>query len=688
MSARASVNWVARALRLSLAMVVVEFAVAASPALADLTTKPARTWGTNGRVNAILPVGDRVFVGGSFSAVLDTTGRSYPAKNFAVFSATTGAADLNYGVGANNAVFTLATDGASTLYIGGAFGTISSPGGTLARSGVAAVNIATGAVSSWAPSVASGQVDALVYGSGSVYAAGNFTSMTGTAGTVSPHAYIAKISAGTGAVDTAFSTAPDSRTRSLNVAGDGSGNLFIGGDFLSVSGVAKTRALAAVSLTTGAVSTTFAAASTNQTNLSPVYDIISDTSRVYVAAAGSGGACTALSVMTGALVWTDHSNGNMQSVRLIGPTLYCGGHYGGTSSFLGATRQKLAAVVASTGALLPFNPKINSSLGTWSLGTQPGDPNLYLGGDFTKVTALAQPHFAIFLDTTRQGPPQPPGGLAAQLGNGSVQLSWSVPSSNGGDTISSYFVYRGTTPGGENTVNALARLSGTTLSYTDSAVTNGTTYYYEVAAANSFGRSSPSGEVSARPGTVTVTPPSAPLSVVATNPPGTIELDWNPPANTGGAPVQSYNVYRGLSPGGEGTTPYATGVTTTAFSDQLNLVAGTTYYYRVTAVNVAGESPLSAEVSAVELPGKPGPPVLSGSLITGGVHLSWTVPPDGGSPITKYVLLQDSVKLDGSIPPSTTTYDVPTTGPTDVHLYQVKAVNAEGGGQLSNKVTI
>lgn len=684
-------NRTARSLLVTVAVVAAQFAVGAPPAWADVATKPARTWGTNGRVNAVLPIGDRIFVGGTFTSVIDTSGRSYPARNLAVFSATTGAADLAFGVVTNNSVFALATDGASTLYLGGTFGTVTN-GGTASRSGLAAVDITTGAVSSWAPSVSGGQVDALAYsaGTGSIYAGGNFASVVGAGGTFSPNGFIAKIAAVTGAVDTGFSTAPSGRVRSLNVAADGSGRLFLGGDFLSVSGASRSKSLAAVGLATGAVSAGFVPEATNQTKLAPVFDITSDLNRVYVAAGGSGGACTALAVATGDLVWTAHSNGNMQSVRLIGPTLYCGGHYGGTGSFLGANRQKLAAVVAATGALLPFNPKVNTPLGVWSLGTQLGDPNLYIGGDFTKVTRVAQPHFAMFLDTTLQGPPQAPGGLVAQPADGSVRLSWSVPSSDGGQTIKSYLVYRGTSPGGENMANPLARLrSSTSVTYTDSAVTNGTTYYYVVVAQNSLGRSDPSNEASARPGaSVSLTPPSAPLSLVATNPPGTIELDWNPPADNGGAPVQSYNLYRGLWPGGQGATPYATGVTGTAFSDQFGLVAGTTYYYTVTAFNAAGEGPPAGEVSAILQPGKPGPPVLSGSAVTGGVRLSWTAPPDGGSPILKYVLLRDSVRLDGSIPGSQTTYDVPTTGPTDVHVYQVKAVNAVGGGQLSNKVTI
>jgi hypothetical protein len=173
--------------------------------------------------------------------------------------------------------------------------------------------------------------------------------------------------------------------------------------------------------------------------------------------------------------------------------------------------------------------------------------------------------------------------------------------------------------------------------------------------------------------------------VAATNPPGTIQLDWNPPATDGGAPVTAYTVYRGTAPGTEDPTPYAAGITGTSFTDLYNLAAGTTYYYTVTATNLIGEGPAATEVSATEQPGKPGPPVLTGSLNAGGVHLSWTAPPGGGSPILKYVLLQDNVKLAANLAPIQTTYDVVTTG---VHIYQVKAVNAVGGGQLSNKVTI
>ena len=71
------------------------------------------------------------------------------------------------------------------------------------------------------------------------------------------------------------------------------------------------------------------------------------------------------------------------------------------------------------------------------------------------------------------------------------------------------------------------------------------------------------------------------------------------------AGATTYNVYRATTPGGEGTTPYATGIVGTNYTDQ-NVTSGQTYEYEVTAVDSSGESPRSAEVTAV-----PGVDVLS-----------------------------------------------------------------------------
>src|SRR5262249_22755744 len=71
------------------------------------------------------------------------------------------------------------------------------------------------------------------------------------------------------------------------------------------------------------------------------------------------------------------------------------------------------------------------------------------------------------------------------------------------------------------------------------------------------------------------------------------------------AGAASYSLYRGTTPGGEGATPFKTGVTATSFTDS-QVTAGTQYYYQVTAVNAAGaESARSNEVPATAQPPVP-----------------------------------------------------------------------------------
>src|SRR3954462_3295835 len=88
-------------------------------------------------------------------------------------------------------------------------------------------------------------------------------------------------------------------------------------------------------------------------------------------------------------------------------------------------------------------------------------------------------------------PPFTPTSLVAPASNGAVSLSWI--GSVGAD---SYLIKRSTTSGGGYVTIA----SGVTAtSYLDSGLTNGTTYYYVVAATNANGVSSNSIEVSATP---------------------------------------------------------------------------------------------------------------------------------------------------------------------------------------------
>jgi subtilisin family serine protease len=98
------------------------------------------------------------------------------------------------------------------------------------------------------------------------------------------------------------------------------------------------------------------------------------------------------------------------------------------------------------------------------------------------------------------GPPTVPLSPAAVGSTGQVALSWSAPANNGGAPPVTYKVYRSTTTGftPNDGTNLLASPSGTT--YTDNAVTNGTTYYYRIVAHNPSGDSPPTAQLAATAG--------------------------------------------------------------------------------------------------------------------------------------------------------------------------------------------
>lgn len=100
-----------------------------------------------------------------------------------------------------------------------------------------------------------------------------------------------------------------------------------------------------------------------------------------------------------------------------------------------------------------------------------------------------------------QAPPAAPT-LRASANATSVTLTWSGPPP-GTPAIDTYTIYRGTSAGGEA---ILATVSGSSTQYTDSAVTVGTAYYYQVSATNSAGTSTPSAEASAIPGGAPTSP--------------------------------------------------------------------------------------------------------------------------------------------------------------------------------------
>jgi hypothetical protein len=186
--------------------------------------------------------------------------------------------------------------------------------------------------------------------------------------------------------------------------------------------------------------------------------------------------------------------------------------------------------------------------------------------------------------------PAAPTNLSATGGNQQASLTWTA---GGGAT--SYNVKRGTASGGPYTT--VGSPAGTT--YADTSLTNGTAYYYVVAAVNAAGESGNSNQATATPKAPAIAP-AAPLNLTATGGNQQVSLAWT--ASTG---ATSYNVKRAATNGGPYTTvasPAGTSYTDTTVTD------GTTYYYVVTAVSASGESANSNQASATPSATPPAPP--------------------------------------------------------------------------------
>jgi hypothetical protein len=98
--------------------------------------------------------------------------------------------------------------------------------------------------------------------------------------------------------------------------------------------------------------------------------------------------------------------------------------------------------------------------------------------------------------------------------------------------------------------------------------------------------------------TVAATVPGAPTALGAVAGNTQVVLSWTAPASNGGSAITGYDVYKGTSPGAESATPVATGVSSTSYT-VTGLTNGTTYYFTVEALNVAGNSASSNEASAM-----------------------------------------------------------------------------------------
>ena len=259
---------------------------------------------------------------------------------------------------------------------------------------------------------------------------------------------------------------------------------------------------------------------------------------------------------------------------------------------------------------------------------------------------------------------QAPSGLTATAGNAQVNLAWNA---SGGALA--YYVKRATTSGGPYT--QVATPSST--SYVDTAVSNGTKYFYVVSAYDSDGQSANSAEVSATP---QVQAPAAPNGLQATAGNAQVSLSWN--AVSG---ATSYHVKRSTASGGE---VQIAAPTSASFTDT-GLTNGTKYFYVVSAVNGGGESANSTEVSATPATAPQPPGAPTGLLATAGnaqVVLGWNAVSGATSYHVKRSTTNGSGYAQIAAPTSASFTDTGLTNGT-TYYYVVSALNAAGEGANS-----
>jgi chitodextrinase len=277
---------------------------------------------------------------------------------------------------------------------------------------------------------------------------------------------------------------------------------------------------------------------------------------------------------------------------------------------------------------------------------------------------------SITATATTQAPPDTtapsiPSGLSANATSTSqVNLSWTASTDN--VAVTGYKIYRGGTNIGTST--------GTT--YSDTGLTAATSYSYKVSAIDAAGNES---SQSATASATTQTPPdtTAPstpsgLSANATSS-SQINLSWT--ASTDNVGVTGYKIYRG------GTN---IGTSTGTSYSNTGLTANTSYSYKVSAIDAAGnESSQSTTATATTQAATGGTDTTAPSTPSGltanaasssEITLSWTASTDDVG-VTGYKIYRGGTYVAAS---TGTSYTNPALTASTSYSYSVSAIDAAG----------
>lgn len=352
-----------------------------APASAAYSVSARPGWGANNTVYAIDVAGDRIYFAGAFSRVIDpATGKTVVRSKVAAVDAVTGDLITTFHPTVDGTIRSIDTAPDGTVYIGGNFLTVN--GQPQAR--LAALDPSGELVYGWTPAVSKGTVRDLALVADSLFVAGTFAKING-----STRGGLAKLNAATGALSTWKAPPQGGKAWTITPAPT-ENDLIVGGAFTAVKGVAR-NSLAAVDMTTAAVSSWNPTPACDGCEL---YDLVVDGDAVYGAVGGPGGRAARWSLSTGQLLWTIKGDGNVQAIGVRDGVVYAGGHFG--PWFGGQQRGQLIALDAGTGVILPWVTDLGTDYypGIWAIDA--GPDFLRIGGGFRSVNGARPARYAEF----------------------------------------------------------------------------------------------------------------------------------------------------------------------------------------------------------------------------------------------------------------------------------------------------
>jgi hypothetical protein len=376
--------------------------VAPAAEAAVVTQNPLVGYQPNNTVRDMIVVGNTAYIGGSFTALTSANGNTTVTRNHvAAIDMTTGAL-LPWNPNVNGTVYTILPAG-NNVYLGGSFTTV----GGATHKNIAEVNNANGAVvtafaNTTRPNKA---VRALVIANGNLYVGGAFTSprpymMEVNATT---NAYIPTWAPVVDAEVRALAT-DTSQTRIVE-GGFQQCPTGSGCDGRIGIGAVNTTDGAFVPFAYHGPPT-FIPPPGFPYRPFQVIQMTQDGNTLFASGTGNGGTALSLNMEDGTLNWQAGFNGNVVGVGVTDGVVYAGGHYStycgpvpGNNFFCdgrpgSAARSKLAAFDETTGALEAWNPTVNTALGIEAVGADLG--RVAVGGEFTRISGVAVNHFARF----------------------------------------------------------------------------------------------------------------------------------------------------------------------------------------------------------------------------------------------------------------------------------------------------